>query len=153
MLQLHSWEEQVTEDVFWFGRATGAVGGRLLGGLLFQASPSRGIINDKSIQRAGVRLPQDPVHTACVELKMCANVWGRGKKGGVDILVSFLSNILMDRKTLGCKHQFYLVLAGQSSDALAQSEVQQTDSTLLPLVQEPRPRSHPDRSQTTQHVF
>lgn len=33
----------------------------------------------------------------------------------------------------------YLVMAGQSSDTLAQAKILQTDTTLLSLVQEPRP--------------
>lgn len=40
--------------------------------------------------------------------------------------------------------EFYLVMAGQSSDALAQAKILQTDPTLLSLIQEPRPRSHPN---------
>lgn len=41
--------------------------------------------------------------------------------------------------------KFYLVMAGQSSDTLAQAEIQQTDPTLLSHIQEPGPQSHLDR--------
>ncbi len=49
--------------------------------------------------------------------------------------------------------KFYLVMAGQSSDVLAQAKILQADPTLLSLIQEPRPRSHPDHRETPQHIF
>ena len=49
--------------------------------------------------------------------------------------------------------KFYLVMAGQGSDTLAEVKLLQADPTLLSLIQEPRPRSHPDHRKTPQHVF
>lgn len=49
--------------------------------------------------------------------------------------------------------QAHLMFARQSAQTLTQGETLQTQATLLPLVQQRRPRPDPHRGQTPQHAF
>lgn len=63
--QSYSWDERI----LWFGTAAGKAGGQLCRGLPIAGSKSQGVVNDISIQGAGVRHPEDRVHTVHMELQ------------------------------------------------------------------------------------